>query len=63
MTASFKLITLPEAADALRVSRRTIERLVAAGKLRLRKIGRSSRISEAELAEYVNREATQGANR
>lgn len=42
-----------QAADRLAVCRRTIERLVAAQKLRVVKIGRATRIPVSELLRYV----------
>ncbi len=47
------LITVAQAAAELQVCRRTIYQLFHAGKLTPRKIGACTRISSAELREYV----------
>lgn len=47
------LLTPPQAAKRLAVSTRTLYSLFADGKLTRIKIGRSCRISAAELSEYV----------
>ena len=47
------LHTLTEAADYLRVSRRTVEREVAAGRIRVVKIGRRTLVTERELEAYL----------
>ena len=49
------LLTPVEAADLLRVSRTTVYTLIKAGALRPVHIGRSCRLSRAELLRYVNR--------
>lgn len=49
------LVTVPEAAAALRVNRSTIYALVTAGELTLLHLGRASRIRTAELVAYVDR--------
>ena len=48
-----KLFTLSEVADLLRVSPRTVRRLVAAGQIRVVKVGRRSLVTERELDAYV----------
>lgn len=45
--------TLDQVADLLQVSRRTVDRLVAEGRIRPVRIGRSSRVTERELAAYI----------
>jgi len=47
------LHTLTEAADYLHVSKRTLERFIAAGYIRVIKIGRRTLISERELEAFV----------
>ena len=47
------LLTLDQVADRLQVSRRTVERLVAAGRIRIVRIGRAIRVTERELEAYV----------
>ena len=48
------LVTVDEAARLLRINRRTIYKLVAAGKLKLMKIGpRSSRITTPSLLQFA----------
>jgi excisionase family DNA binding protein len=50
------LLTLPQVAHDLSVSRRTLERLIAAGEFPAPvKIGRSSRILPADLAGYLEK--------
>ena len=49
------LLTTEEAADALRVGRTTVYALIKEGQLRPVHIGRSCRISRAELERYVSR--------
>jgi excisionase family DNA binding protein len=48
-----ELLTQKEAADRLRVSKRTVERLIASKQLRPTKIGARTLISIAELEAYV----------
>lgn len=47
------LLTLPEAAALLRVSRRTVERLIALGRIRPVRIGRRVLVSGRELDAHV----------
>lgn len=47
------LLTVPETAERLRVSRRTVERLIDAGRIRPVRIGRRVLVTERELAVYV----------
>jgi excisionase family DNA binding protein len=47
------LYTLPEAASRLRVSRRTVERLIDAGRIRPVRIGRRILVTERELAAFL----------
>jgi excisionase family DNA binding protein len=47
------LLTVPEAADRLRVSRRTLERLIAAREVRPVRIGRRVLVSEREVEVYL----------
>jgi excisionase family DNA binding protein len=47
------LLTVPEAADRLRVSRRTLERLIAAREVRPVRIGRRVLVSEREVESYL----------
>jgi excisionase family DNA binding protein len=48
-----ELLTLEEVADRLRVSRRTVERLVAAGRVRTVKIGRRRLVTEKEIEAFI----------
>jgi excisionase family DNA binding protein len=52
---SHLLLTTAEAADVLRVGRTTVYALIKDGQLRPVHIGRSCRISRAEVERYVNR--------
>lgn len=49
-----KLLTLDEAADAMRVSVRTVHRLVASGQLRPTRIGRRTLFRESEIEAYLS---------
>jgi excisionase family DNA binding protein len=50
-----ELFTLPRAAQKLSVSKRTLERLIAGGAFPLPvKIGRSSRVMRADIANYLD---------
>lgn len=56
MTDPGRLLTLDEAAAELQVSRRTVEREVKAGRIRVTKIGPSRRlvrVTERELKAYL----------
>lgn len=53
-SASSLLLTIPEAAEVLRVSTRTVERMVADQKLPTVPIGSSKRILRDDLTEFVN---------
>jgi excisionase family DNA binding protein len=48
-----KLHTVDESAEILRVSSRTVRRLMATEKLPVHRIGRSVRISETDLRNYL----------
>jgi excisionase family DNA binding protein len=48
-----RLLTLDEAAAALRISVRTVHRLVASGQLRPTKIGRRTLFRESEVEAYL----------
>ena len=47
------LLTLAEVAERLRVSRRTVERLITAGRIRPVRIGRRVLVTERELGAFV----------
>lgn len=47
------LLTIPEVAERMRVGRRTVERLVAAGEIRSVLIRRRRFVQETELERYV----------
>jgi len=49
------LNTLDEVAEALRLSRRTVESLIASGQLRSVTIGRSRRVYQADLIDFASR--------
>ncbi len=49
-----KLHTIPETAEMLQTSERTVQRLIASGKLRARYIGRLVRISDADIAALLD---------
>jgi excisionase family DNA binding protein len=56
------LVTIREAAEALRVSRATVYRMTQAGELPTVRIGTAVRISATALARYVG-DHTNGGNR
>ena len=47
------VLTLDQVAEQLQVSRRTVNRLVAAGRIRVIRIGRQPRVTERELDAYL----------
>jgi excisionase family DNA binding protein len=49
-----QLLTIPETADRLRVSSRTIYRMVNAGDLNTVKVRRCTRVKESSLARYLH---------
>ena len=53
MTDPIQLLTVPEVADRLRVSRRTVERLIRDGRIRPVRIGRRVLVTEHEIAAYL----------
>ncbi len=55
LTRDWLLLTPEEAAQVLRIGRTTIYALMKAGELRPVHIGRSCRLSRAELEHYVDR--------
>jgi excisionase family DNA binding protein len=50
-----RLLTLAETADVLRVSTKTVRRLIAADKLASQRVGNRIRITEADLRVYLAR--------
>jgi excisionase family DNA binding protein len=48
-----ELLTLTEVAEKLRVSRRTVERLIAAGRIRPTRVGRRVLVTDRELEAYI----------
>jgi excisionase family DNA binding protein len=51
-----KLLGLTETSELLQVSRRTVERLVAAGELRAVRIGAAIRVEPKDLRAYLDRQ-------
>jgi putative molybdopterin biosynthesis protein len=49
-----RLLTIPETAEALRVSRVTVYRLVKDGSLPAHRVGQQLRVDEVELRDYVH---------
>lgn len=47
------LLTLEEVAAALRVSKKTVRRLVAAGRIRVKHVGRRPLVTSTELEAYI----------
>ena len=50
-----RLLTVPEAADALKVCERTVWRWIEASELEIYRLGRAVRIAEDELVRFVER--------
>lgn len=55
-----ELLTIQEAADRLRIGKRTVERFVAVGELTSVKLGRRRFISTEELDRFVRRAERRG---
>jgi excisionase family DNA binding protein len=49
-----KLHTIPETAEILQISTRTVQRLIASGKLRAHRLGRLVRITDADIAALLD---------
>ena len=58
---SERLLTIPEVAERLRVSTRTVLRLIASGQLRVLKIGRRTLIMEREVDAFLAAAARRAA--
>jgi excisionase family DNA binding protein len=56
------LLPIPVAAERMGVSNKTVYRLFNRGMLRKVKIGRSTRVSEQELNEYIEKQFKDGGN-
>jgi len=52
-TETSRLLTIPETADRLRVSRVTVYRLISSGQLPALKVGGALRVDENELREWL----------
>ena len=52
---SRRLWTYPETAEALKVSRRTVARLVASGALRKARLGRCARVVASSVDDLISR--------
>lgn len=53
MTDDLRAFTLPEAAERLGVSTRTLQRMAAKGDLRLARLGSATRVPASELARLL----------
>ena len=53
MTDDLRAYTLPEAAERLGVSTRTLQRMAAKGELRLARLGSATRVPASELARLL----------
>lgn len=53
MTGVTELLTLNEVAEHLTVSRRTVERLISAGRIRVVRVGRRVRVTTRELEAFI----------
>jgi len=52
---SAEVLTIPQVADRLKVSRNTVYRLISAGELPVVEVGSVSRINEDDLKAYIDR--------
>lgn len=50
-----EVLTIPQVADRLKVSRNTVYRLISAGELPAVTVGSVQRIAEADLQKYIER--------
>lgn len=50
-----RLLSLPDVAQTLRVSVKTVRRWIAQGELRIHTLGRQLRVSEEDLSAFINR--------
>jgi len=48
-----EVMTIPEVADHLKVTRQTVHKLMKDGKIKIFKIGRSTRILRSELDKFI----------
>jgi excisionase family DNA binding protein len=48
-----EVMTIPEVAEYLKVTRQTIHKLIKSGKLKVFKIGRSTRILRSEVERFI----------
>ncbi len=55
-----RLLTVPEVATVMRVSRMTVYRLIRRGQLKAIRVGRNYRVREQDLNEYLEAQATSG---
>ena len=54
-----RLLTVNEVADLLRVSRMTVYRLIKEGQLKALRVGRSYRLREDDVDEYLSKRYTE----
>jgi excisionase family DNA binding protein len=52
---SAEVLTIPQVAQRLKVSRNTVYRLISAGELPVVEVGSVSRVSELDLKAYIDR--------
>jgi excisionase family DNA binding protein len=50
-----EVLTIPQVAERLKVSRNTVYRLISAGQLAAVTVGSVQRVSEAHLQDYIDR--------
>ena len=55
MSTQLKLLPIKQVAEMLGVSKRTVDRMIAAGQLAIVKVNRSTRITQAEIENYIER--------
>jgi excisionase family DNA binding protein len=50
-----EVLTIPQVAERLKVSRNTVYRLISAGELPVVEVGSVSRVAEKDLQDYIDR--------
>lgn len=55
MTERAEVLTIPQVAERLKVSRNTVYRLISAGEIPVVEVGSVSRIAEVDLQDYIDR--------
>ena len=62
MAGEYRLLTVREVAETMRVSNMTVYRLIRAGELPAIRVGKHFRIRENELGEYLEAQTVRGGD-